>query len=263
VVSVRSNVVVRLAPGGPFARVGGLTAEVRDVREHFAREIVLTRHLAAAGAPAVRPHEPAGPHEHAGHVVTLWQAVGDGPPPPGDQAGRALRACHEALRTLPRASASGLPGVTELLGEALGLVDAAAGLPRGDRLLLRGHLLRATAEVLAAGLPDQPLHGDAGPGNVLAGPAWNDWEDCCSGPVAWDLGCMVSSPRVLGVERDRAEAALVAYGPFPGDDVLDVFVHARAAQTAAWSAYTAGRGADGPGFPARTAARLVWLREQA
>jgi hypothetical protein len=46
---VRSNVVARLAPGGPFARVGGLTAEVRDVREHFAREIVLTRHLAAAG----------------------------------------------------------------------------------------------------------------------------------------------------------------------------------------------------------------------
>jgi hypothetical protein len=145
---VRSNVVARLAPGGPIARVGGLTAEVRDVREHFARELVLTRHLAAAGAPAVRPHEPAGPHEHAGHVVTLWQAAGDGPAPPGDQAGRALRACHEALRTLPRAATSGLPGVTELLGEALGLVDAIAGLPRGDRLLLRGHLLRATAEVL-------------------------------------------------------------------------------------------------------------------
>ncbi len=289
---MRSNVVVRLGPAGPVARVGGLTAEVRDVREHFARELVLTRHLAAAGAPAVRPHEPAGPHERDGHVVTLWKAVPAGPPPPGDEAGRALRACHEALRTLPAtrpdrgacrgapspagaprgcaspgapspAGAPGaldLPGVAELLGEALGLVGALTDLPRGDRLLLRGHLLRATAEVLAAGLPAQPLHGDAGPGNVLPGPVWNDWEDCCTGPVAWDLGCMVSTPRVLGVERDRAEAALAAYGPFPGDDLLDVFVHARAAQTAAWSAYSAGRGPD---TPTRLAGRLAWLRERA
>jgi hypothetical protein len=194
--------------------------------------------------------------------VTLWQAAGDGPAPPGDQAGRALRACHEALRTLPRAATSGLPGVTELLGEALGLVDATAGLPRGDRLLLRGHLLRATAEVLAAGLPDQALHGDAGPGNVLAGPAWNDWEDCCSGPVAWDSGAWCprrGSRRRARPRRGRARPPTAV----PGRRRLDVFVHARAAQTAAWSAYTAGRGADGPGFPARTAARLAWLREQA
>jgi hypothetical protein len=255
IVSVRSNVVVRLAPAGPFARVGGLTAEVRDVRLNFGRELALTRHLGAAGAPSVRPHEPAGPHEYDGLVITLWEAAPDGPPPAGEDAGRALRACHEALRTLPAASELALPG----LGEALGLVDAIEDLARADRLLLRGHLLRATAEVLAAGLPAQPLHGDAGPGNVLSGPLWNDWEDCCTGPVAWDLGCMVSTPRVLGIERDHAEAALKAYGSFPGDHRLDVFVHARAAQTAAWSAYAASRGR---GTPTRTAARLAWLRDQ-
>ena len=246
---------MRLAPGGPVARVGGLTASARDVREHFGREVELTRWLARAGAPCVRPWEPAGPHERDGFVVTLWEAVPDGPAPPAEGAGRALRACHEAL-----ASWRGvvLPSVAELLGEALGLVSAAAEvLGRADRLLLRGALLRASAEVLALGLPEQPLHGDAGVGNVLPGPLWNDWEDCCRGPVAWDLACLVSSPRVLGAGRERAEAALVAYGPFPGSDRLDVLVHARAAQVAAWSAFVAARWA---GPPTRLADRLAWLR---
>ena len=251
--SVRSNVVALLAPGGPVARIGGLTAEVRDVREHFARELKLARHLRDAGAPATRPFEPAGPHERDGFVVTLWEEVGPGPPADGARAGVALRTCHEALRTLDPA---GLPPVAALLGEARALVDR-AGRARADRLLLRGHLMRATAEVLAAGLPSQPLHGDAGPGNVLPGGLWNDWEDCCAGPVVWDLASLVSSPRVLGVERERAEAALAAYGSFDGD--LDVFVHARASQVTAWAAFAVSRGAS---MPARLEARLSWLRDR-
>jgi hypothetical protein len=254
VVSVRSNVVVRLAPSGPMARVGGLTAEVRDVRAHFAREVALCRHLAARGAPAARPYEPAGPHERDGHVVTLWEAAPEGPPPPADEAGPALRACHEALRTLPSQHAP--PPLADLLGEALGLAGM-CGLQRGERLLLRGHLLRASAEVLASGLPAQALHGDAGPGNVLPGPLWNDWEDCCTGPVVWDLASLVASPRVHGEGLEHAEATLAAYGPFEGD--LDTFVHARAAQVAAWAALAVSRGSS---MPARLQARLDWLRER-
>lgn len=200
----------------------------------------------------MRPFEPAGPHERDGFVVTLWEEVPAGPSPAAAVAGPALRACHEALAWLPPADAP--PGVAELLGEALGLVDG-SGLERADRLLLRGHLLRATAEVLATGLPAQALHGDAALGNVLTGGVWNDWEDACTGPVVWDLACLVASPRILGAEREHADATLGAYGAFDGD--LDTFVHARAAQVAAWAAFAVSRGSSAP---ARLSQRLAWLR---
>jgi exodeoxyribonuclease VII small subunit len=173
-------------------------------------------------------------------------------PPAGAEAGPALRACHEALRTLPRSTRRRRwPSCSARRSGS----STARGLERADRLLLRGHLLRASAEVLGAGLPVQALHGDAGPGNVLAGPVWNDWEDCCTGPVVWDLASTVAGPRVHGADRERAEAMLAAYGPFDGD--LDTFVHARAAQVAAWAALAVSRGSS---MPARLAARLDWLR---
>src|SRR3954452_5094895 len=114
VLADRSNTMVLLAPGGPVARLGGLTARVRDVREHFGREVDIARHLAAAGAPALRPVEPAGPHELEGRVLTFWALVPDGPEPHGPALGAALRACHEALRDYP----AELPPLRALLDEA-------------------------------------------------------------------------------------------------------------------------------------------------
>ena len=40
------------------------------------------------------------------------------------------------------------------------------------------------------------LHGDAGGGNLMAtdqGWLWHDFEDTCSGPVAWDLAASTAS----------------------------------------------------------------------
>jgi hypothetical protein len=232
--------MVLLAPGGPVARVGGLTARVRDVGEHFAREVELARFLAAAGAPAVPPAEPAGPHERDGRVLTLWELVPDGPEPGGAELGAALRACHEALRGY---RAELLP-LRALLDEAAEVARMA--LDGEDRRLVVDGLAR-----VAAALPDggQALHGDAGLLNVLPGPVWNDWEDTCVGAVDWDLASLVTTPRVLGRERDRAEAALVAAGGEPEP----LYVEARALQTAAWSALAGS---------ANLQRRLEWLRER-
>jgi hypothetical protein len=238
VLADRSNTMVLLAPGGPVARVGGLTTRVREVREHFSREVDLARFLAAAGAPAVRPFEPAGPHELDGRVLTLWELVPDGPGPGGTELGAALRACHEVLRGY-RAE---LPPLRALLEEAGEVTRRALG--GEDRRLVLHRLARVTEE-----LPDggQPLHGDAGLLNVLPGPVWNDWEDACVGAVDWDLACLVTTRRVLDYDRERAEAALAAAGGEPDP----LYVEARALQTAAWSALAGS---------ANLGRRLEWLR---
>ncbi|HEV3229706.1 MAG TPA: phosphotransferase [Solirubrobacteraceae bacterium] len=249
-----SSVIVRLAPGGPVARVGGLTAAVRDLAQHYAREVAIAAWLHRLGAPVVAPWDPAGPFERDGRMVTFWCEAPEGPLPPGPAAGDALRRCHHALRAYDEH----LPPVTFLLEEA-GRVVRGLGLASDDRALIEKALRSATEAIEAASLPAQPLHGDAGMGNVLGEGLWNDWEDCCVGPIAWDLGCLVSTARILGTDRARAEAALAAYGDAPGLDSLELFVRARGAQTLAWSALTEQRGHRPR---ERTQRRLEWLRGQ-
>ena len=234
---MRSNEIVRLSPG-LVARASGLVAEVRDVRAHFEREVAVARHL--RGCPIVNPYEPAGPHERGGRVITLWEEAPPGRPDDGAAVGRALRACHERLASF----AGDLPPLGALLDEAAALSPELA--PRIARC----------AEALDA-LPAQPLHGDAGVGNVLAGPLWNDWEDCCRGPVIWDVASLVARPRVMDTDVELAEAALAAYGSgVPGYELLDVAIEARVLQGTAWSALSVARGiAD----PENLRKRRAWL----
>jgi hypothetical protein len=234
---VRSNEIVRLAPG-LVARVSGLVDEVRDTRVHFEREVAIARHL--RGGPVVEPYEPAGPHTCDGRVITLWHEVPPGPPAEGAAIGEALRDCHARLRTFD----GELPPLRALLHEAAALSPELA--PR---------LARCTDALDE--LPAQPVHGDAGLGNVLPGPRWNDWEDCCRGPVLWDMASLVARPRVMETDVERAEAALAAYGDAPGrDELLDVAVEARVLQATAWSALSVARGiAD----PAHLVKRRAWL----
>lgn len=249
IVAVGSNVIVRLAPEGPIARVAGLTAQARNATEWFGREVAIARVLHLRGAPVVAPFEPAGPHTHDGHIVTLW-ALADGErDTDGARAGRALADCHGAL--LGGRTKLDLPPLTILLAEA----DSIAGRTRlaaDEERLVRGALERCETAIAQTGLPDQPLHGDAGLGNVLGG-LWNDWEDACYGPVAWDLACLVATARATGERQEIAEAALAAHG----GELLDVFVLARVAQTAAWSAFTLAQAGRDSG---RLTQRLDWLR---
>ena len=76
---------------------------------------------------------------------------------------------------------------------------------------------RLTTELDPAA-PQQALHGDAGAGNLMAtdrGWLWHDFEDTCSGPVAWDLAASTSSqyqagPRVLAAYGEPVDPGQLA-----------------------------------------------------
>ncbi len=91
--------------------------------------------------------------------------------------------------------------------------------------------IAARARPGPGGLP-QALHGDPHPRNVLilAGRVvWNDFEDCCRGPAAWDLAVLRSTTGLDGA------AAVHAYGADPQDPDLVPFVRGRELQRAVWS----------------------------
>ena len=60
---------------------------------------------------------------------------------------------------------------------------------------------RLTGELALTSSAEQVLHGDAGLGNLMlteGGWLWHDFEDTCTGPVAWDLAALTASPRLDG-----------------------------------------------------------------
>ena len=240
VVGVAANVLVRLDPGPVAGRLTGATEGFRDPAANLRREACLAAALADAGAPVVAPL--GGPYEAGGRVVTLWPWLElDGHAGDAGAAGRALRACHDALQTIDPAGLHLEP--LAMLTEARRLATRA--LPR-----VLPAVERALATLSAA--PHRMVHGDSHPGNVLwaaGGPLWSDWEDAHLGPLEWDLACLVAAARVHGNDFGWAEAALAAHGAPYDADLLD----ARVAQGAAYLAAT------GRGDPLALHRRLDWL----
>jgi hypothetical protein len=228
VVADGSNVLVRLAPAPVLARVATTTAAVRPRggRDSLARDVELAGWLAAQGAAVVPPSDelPPGPHERDRLWLTFWRHVEVEPERPSpDEAGAALRDLHEAM--------AGYPG-------DLPWLNTLAEVPRVlDRLAERGAVTPQDERRIRAALAEVepqltgealPLHGDAHRNNLLRtrdGFRWTDFEDTCSGPLAWDLASM--SWR----DAEYGEAALAEYGATPG---LEPFIRARALQVCAW-----------------------------
>jgi Ser/Thr protein kinase RdoA (MazF antagonist) len=225
----RLNVLVHLRPAPVVARVAGTIRWARPGTEWQARELAVTDFLARAGAPVVAPSGelPAGPHEHAGRVLSFWEYTASEPADPA-AVGAALRDCHMALR--------GYDGSLPLLGtvtEAEALLARLAAEERIEadaaaRLDERFAELRPLLETLRS--PIQPLHGDAHLNNVLAGPRWNDWEDTCLGPVGWDAACMLFGSQ----PAERQEAAYAASRMDLDPAELKLWIEARSLQFAVW-----------------------------
>jgi Ser/Thr protein kinase RdoA (MazF antagonist) len=81
-------------------------------------------------------------------------------------------------------------------------------------------------------LPEfQALHGDAFPRNSLLSPrglVWIDFEDCCSGPVLWDLAVLIrqgGGERVADIVRRRY-----------GDEAMRLAITLRGFQAEVWTA---------------------------
>jgi hypothetical protein len=239
VVAVAANVLVRIEPGPIAARLTGATLSFRDAEAFLGREARLATAVARAGAPALAPL--GGPYAAGGRVVTLWPWVDAVPTGDAIEAGRALRACHDALLAVDAEPLEPLG----MLQEARRIAPRSV-LPVVDRAI-----------AMLDGAPQRAVHGDSHPGNVLwtaDGPLWTDWEDAHRAPLEWDLACLVGSARVHGNDFGWAEEALAAHGGAYDAALLDACVYARVAQSAAYLAHT------GRGGPQALGRLLEWLR---
>jgi thiamine kinase-like enzyme len=134
-------------------------------------------------------------------------------------------------------------------------------LTRHDIDRLRFLLEALTPAVFESSLPAQALHGDASMSNLLrtdSGLVWNDLEDVCAGPVAWDVAGLVASARARGQSATFIEELLAAYGE-PGVEGLEIFLEAHALYDIVWQAFEARRRPQGM---ARAAASLALWRER-
>jgi Ser/Thr protein kinase RdoA (MazF antagonist) len=243
--------VVHLRPSPVVARVAPSSDEA-VVR----RQVDVTAHLTARGAPVAAPWKEPGPHLAGDRVVTLWEYVDHDPEraPDGFAAGRALREVHDLLSDFDH---TGLP-VFPRLDEARRILPTLAVDPdtAGELAELLG-----LAEEAAAGLvgPVQTVHGDAWLGNVLAtsaGPLWSDFELTCLAPRELDLACNETSSLHRGRTR-QDDAFLAGYG----DHDVELRRRLEPLELVPLTAWTYRLAADRPEFLDAARMRLTWAIE--
>ncbi len=181
-----NRLVLRLTPCDMVARITPLDHEDAQV------ELDRALRLAAAGCPvgAPAPHLDPTVHTTAGFAVTLW-TYDETPPtpvPPVDYAG-ALERLHAGMREVSMAT----PHFTDRIADAEQVAadrSLSPDLAEEDRVLLRRTLRSLRQRVSGHGAPEQLLHGEPHPGNLLGtenGPLFIDFETLCRGPVEFDL----------------------------------------------------------------------------
>jgi hypothetical protein len=261
-----SNVLVHLKPAPVVARVMTGTAVLHDDAEQWlAREVAVAAFVAERTDLVVPPSDilPPGPHVQDGLWMTLWKFVphdAQAPPPEPRELGRSLRGLHAALADFPGDLAP-LSEVRDWLERLLVELRPSPPLTQRDIDWLRFELDALTPAVFESSRSAQALHGDASMSNLLrtdSGLVWNDLEDVCAGPVAWDISGLVSSARARGHSAKFIEELLAAYGE-PGVEGLETFFEAHALYEVVWQAFEARRR---PRAMKRAAASLAQWRER-
>jgi len=232
-----ANVIVHLTPAPVVAKVAASTAAVRpDNVAWLQRELDVTSFLAGLGVPVMTPSPemPATVYHGGGQAMSFWRYLkpSGGWPPGEDTIGSMLRDLHAALRSYP----GPLPMLTPLGDIPAFLARPQTRLTAGQSAALAAAYARLTAELRPD--PAQPLHGDAGAGNLMStvgGWVWHDFEDTGSGPVAWDLAATTASPRLEGPR------ILAAYGAPVDPAQLAVCQQLRRLHLTVWYALYAER----------------------
>jgi aminoglycoside phosphotransferase (APT) family kinase protein len=233
-----ANVIVHLSPSPVVAKVAASTLAVRPDAAWLQRELDIASFLVRADAPALAPSPEVAAvvHRGDGHMMSFWTYV----PPSGagrpDEAviGSMLRDLHAVLRSYPVRQ----PELAPLDDIPAFLARPRTVLSPADVALLSETFSKLTSDLGSAAAPEQALHGDAGVGNLMAANGrwiWHDFEDTCSGPVAWDLAATTASPRL-----DRARI-LAAYGVPVDEARLSTFERLRRLHLTMWYALYAER----------------------
>jgi predicted trehalose synthase len=187
VVHNSNKLALRLLPCDVFARVaiGG--------RSVAALEVELARRLAATATPvaALEPRVEPRVYERDGFTVTLWTYYETFAPSRDSPAAYAdaLHRLHIGLRRVDIET----PHLMDRAAEAERLVAQPHETPtlaEPDRDLLLSTLKDAREQIQSRGAPEQLLHGDSHPGNILrthGGLLFTDFETCCRGPIEFDV----------------------------------------------------------------------------
>jgi aminoglycoside phosphotransferase (APT) family kinase protein len=195
-----NKLALRLLPCDVFARVAQVGHELAQFEVELAQRLAETESPVAALEPRV---EPRG-YERDGFEVTLWTYYEPVTPQvsAADYAS-ALERLHAGMRTIDVPT----PHFTERVADARGHVASTPALDDADRELLSSTLRDLGRSVTDCGAPEQLLHGEPHPGNVLStklGPLFIDLETCCRGPVEFDLAHVPAAVGEHYLDVDRA-----------------------------------------------------------
>ncbi|MEV0826547.1 phosphotransferase enzyme family protein [Nonomuraea rubra] len=201
-----NKLTLRLLPCDVLARVSPAAHQVAQF------EVRLAQQLAGSGCPVavLEPRVEPRVHGRDGFEVTLWtyyEPVAPGEISPAGYAD-ALKRLHAGMREVEVPT----PHFTDRVAEAEALVasrERSPALADADRKLLGDTLRRLRAVIGARGAPDQVLHGEPHPGNVLTtknGLLFIDFETCCRGPVEFDLA---HAPEEVGEHYPDADQDLL------------------------------------------------------
>lgn len=213
-----NRIAVRLLPCDTVARVAPMPDQ-----HGAAIEVEVARLLGETDSPVASLDPRVEPRVYVrdGFAVTLWTYYEPLPPPdiaPREYAG-ALDRLHTGLRQIDLAA----PHFTDRVAEAQGLVESPADSPElsaGDRELLSNTLRSLKQAIVRRGAPEQLLHGEPHPGNLLrtkSGLFFIDWQTCCRGPVEFDIAhCARISPDASWYIGAEMPGAVAEY--YPGAD---------------------------------------------
>ena len=185
VVHNSNKLAVRIRPSDVLARVAVAGQHVAGL------EVAIASTVAARGAPVARldPRLERRVYHRDRFAVTFWtyyHAQRSGPSPAS--YADALHRLHAGMWGLDL----DVPDFRERIAEAHQVVvdrDASPELTGADRALLARTLSETGTAIGRRASPNQLLHGEPHPGNVLniaSGPVFIDFETCCRGPVEFD-----------------------------------------------------------------------------
>src|SRR5882757_471146 len=188
VLSDSNRLVVRLTPCDIVARVAPMS--------HFASvelEVELVRGLAQMDSPVAGLDARVEPRVfvHDGFKIAMWayfEPVQSRMLPPAEYA-QTLARLHAGLRRIEVTTPHFMDRVADIQRDVASR-DVTPDLVDTDRALLANTLRDLGRSIVNWRAPEQLLHGEPHPGNILNtknGPLFIDFENTAHGPVEYDL----------------------------------------------------------------------------
>ncbi len=202
-----NRLVVRLTPCDVVARVTPVTHHAGH-HASAEREVELVRRLARTASPVAALDPRVAPRVvvRDGFEITMWTyfAPVRRVLPPVEYA-RALERLHAGLRQIEVTTPHVMDRVTAVQHDVASR-DLTPGLAETDRALLADTLHDLRRSIVHRRAPQQLLHGEPHPWNVLDtkdGPLFTDFENTAHGPVEYDLAWVPDEVRERSPDADH------------------------------------------------------------